>query len=203
MDSKSISTQNILLSILIAVNLVLVLVALYLFFRDDDTALNYDYDSVNDLSQTPNESPSIEVVDTPGIKGQAIAEPEQKKPNDKIKQSLDTISQSLDDTGELSSNDAIDVKALDTLNKEVDSSQNAKALIDTVTDLKAKQAIETQSLERKNEMQTIEVAEGDSLWDIALRTYGNGHDYPRIFKANPGIKDPDRIEAGMHLRIPH
>jgi|GEM_PF-5328768 len=62
--------------------------------------------------------------------------------------------------------------------------------------------LKTESLERANEMRTVRVVEGDSLWDIAERAYGSGHEYPRIFKANPGLKDPDRIEVGMLLRVP-
>lgn len=62
--------------------------------------------------------------------------------------------------------------------------------------------LETESVERANEMRTIQVAKGDSLWDIAERAYGDGYQYPRIFAANPNLTDPDKIEVGIFLRVP-
>jgi nucleoid-associated protein YgaU len=62
--------------------------------------------------------------------------------------------------------------------------------------------LETESIERANEMRTIQVAKGDSLWDIAERAYGDGYQYPRIFAANPNLTDPDKIEVGTFLRVP-
>jgi nucleoid-associated protein YgaU len=47
------------------------------------------------------------------------------------------------------------------------------------------------------------VAEGDSLWKIAQRHYGDGERWRRIYEANRDlIKDPDRIYPGQQLRIP-
>ncbi|MEE9424969.1 MAG: LysM peptidoglycan-binding domain-containing protein [Methylococcales bacterium] len=62
--------------------------------------------------------------------------------------------------------------------------------------------LETESIERANEMRTIQVVTGDSLWDIAERAYGDGYQYPRIFAANPNLTDPDKIEVGTFLRVP-
>jgi len=62
--------------------------------------------------------------------------------------------------------------------------------------------LETASKERKNEMRTIKVKRGDTLWVIARRAYGSGFQYPRIYKANPHLTSPDKIEVGDVLRVP-
>jgi nucleoid-associated protein YgaU len=47
------------------------------------------------------------------------------------------------------------------------------------------------------------VEEGDTLWGIAERAYGNGARYTEIFEANREvIEDPDLIFPGQKLRIP-
>ncbi len=47
------------------------------------------------------------------------------------------------------------------------------------------------------------VKEGDTLWGIAERAYGNGARYTEIFEANREvIEDPDLIFPGQKLRIP-
>jgi nucleoid-associated protein YgaU len=47
------------------------------------------------------------------------------------------------------------------------------------------------------------VEEGDSLWAIAEREYGDGSRYTEIFAANREvIEDPDLIFPGQKLRIP-
>ncbi len=63
-------------------------------------------------------------------------------------------------------------------------------------------ALKTESIERANEMRTVKVVKGDSLWEIAVRAYGDGYQYPRIFAANPNLTDPDKIEVGAFLRVP-
>jgi len=51
--------------------------------------------------------------------------------------------------------------------------------------------------------QTYTVQAGDSLSRIAKQFYGNANEYNRIFEANRDqLKDPDKIQAGMQLRIP-
>lgn len=64
------------------------------------------------------------------------------------------------------------------------------------------QILKTESVERANEMRTIQVMKGDTLWEIAERAYGSGDEYPRIFDANPHLTDPDKIEIGDILRVP-
>ncbi|TDC69841.1 LysM peptidoglycan-binding domain-containing protein [Actinomadura sp. GC306] len=55
------------------------------------------------------------------------------------------------------------------------------------------------------------VKRGETLWDLARRTYGSGGLYPKIFKSSRNIDQPDGVPAltnpssihpGQHLRIP-
>lgn len=47
------------------------------------------------------------------------------------------------------------------------------------------------------------VVAGDTLSKIALKYYGNGNDYMKIFEANKDkLKDPDKIFPGQELIIP-
>lgn len=47
------------------------------------------------------------------------------------------------------------------------------------------------------------VADGDTLWAISTKHYGDGAKYPVIFEANkPMLTDPDLIYTGQVLRIP-
>jgi nucleoid-associated protein YgaU len=51
--------------------------------------------------------------------------------------------------------------------------------------------------------QSYTVQDGDTLWAIAERYYGDGSQYTRIFDANRDQLDsPDVIQAGQTLRIP-
>jgi len=45
------------------------------------------------------------------------------------------------------------------------------------------------------------IAEGDSMWGIAEKYYGDGHLWPRIKAANPGV-DENRLLVGTTLVIP-
>lgn len=56
--------------------------------------------------------------------------------------------------------------------------------------------------ERANEMRTIKVRRGDTLWKISTRAYGTGFLYRKIFEANPHLKNPGAITAGEILRVP-
>ena len=59
-----------------------------------------------------------------------------------------------------------------------------------------------ESDERTNEMRTIKIVRGDTLWSISQRAYGTGFDYKKIFNANPYLSNPDKIEVGDTLRVP-
>jgi len=56
---------------------------------------------------------------------------------------------------------------------------------------------------REDEMQYVVVKEGDTLFYIAKRIYGDAMLYTVIFEANPDIlNDPARISIGQKLRVP-
>ncbi|MDX1661820.1 MAG: LysM peptidoglycan-binding domain-containing protein [Gemmatimonadota bacterium] len=57
--------------------------------------------------------------------------------------------------------------------------------------------------EAETEERTHVVEEGDTLWAIADRYYGDGTEWPRIHEANRDvIDDPDVIQPGWELTIP-
>lgn len=47
------------------------------------------------------------------------------------------------------------------------------------------------------------VLKGDTLWNIAVRAYQDGYQWPKIYQANREIiSDSDIIEVGMELKLP-
>ena len=47
------------------------------------------------------------------------------------------------------------------------------------------------------------VQDGDTLWDLAVRFYGDGAEWPRIVESTPHLSsDYRKLESGIHLRIP-
>lgn len=64
-------------------------------------------------------------------------------------------------------------------------------------------ALDPLSQQRANQSRTYTVQEGDNLWDIAVRAYGNGFLYTKIFHSNPQILiNPDLIFPGQVIRVP-
>jgi len=57
---------------------------------------------------------------------------------------------------------------------------------------------------RKNEVRSITLKKGETLWSIAKRAYGKGHLYPKILKANPQItnKNIKQLQTGTKIRVP-
>ncbi|MEX2012972.1 MAG: LysM peptidoglycan-binding domain-containing protein [Candidatus Levyibacteriota bacterium] len=49
--------------------------------------------------------------------------------------------------------------------------------------------------------ETYTVVEGDNLWNIAVRAYGDGYKFPDIAKVN-NIANPDLIYSGNVLKLP-
>lgn len=84
----------------------------------------------------------------------------------------------------------------DKVNKEDDIQKHNPAWKDYLETLKDEGA------ERRNEMRTIKVKRGETLWKISIRAYGTGFKYKKIFKANPHLTSPHSITAGEILRVP-
>jgi hypothetical protein len=47
-----------------------------------------------------------------------------------------------------------------------------------------------------------EVAPGENLHVIAAKVLGNRSQWPRLWRLNPDIKDPDRLRPGQRIRVP-
>jgi nucleoid-associated protein YgaU len=62
--------------------------------------------------------------------------------------------------------------------------------------------LKTEGEERKNEMRTIKVKRGETLWRLSIRAYGTGLKYKKIFEANPHLTSPHSITTGEILRVP-
>jgi nucleoid-associated protein YgaU len=55
---------------------------------------------------------------------------------------------------------------------------------------------------RAPKLNAVTVKRGDSLWRIAQRNLGQGLRWHDLLPANPGIRDPNHIEAGTHIYVP-
>lgn len=49
---------------------------------------------------------------------------------------------------------------------------------------------------------SYKVVEGDNLWTIAVRAYGDGYKWPEIARTN-SLLNPDLIYVGSTLKLPH
>ena len=50
---------------------------------------------------------------------------------------------------------------------------------------------------------SYKVVRGDSLWKIAVRTYGDGYQWVKIWNNNKSkLRNPDKLEIGMELVLP-
>ncbi len=57
---------------------------------------------------------------------------------------------------------------------------------------------------RRNEVRSIILKKGDTLWSLSKRAYGKGSLYPKILKANPQItkKNIRQLQIGTEIRVP-
>lgn len=55
---------------------------------------------------------------------------------------------------------------------------------------------------QKMEYKDYKVVEGDTLWDISTRELKDPFLWPKIWKENPEVKNPDRIYPDQVIRIP-
>ncbi|MEE9346242.1 MAG: LysM peptidoglycan-binding domain-containing protein [Methylococcales bacterium] len=284
--SESVTTQNRLLSTLIVINIILVVLVVYFFIGNKklyqanintktvtqkvnktmttEPVVAYSFEAAAQIAATARNTENSNQSNLDNLVDIEATDSKVNQQTD-ISKTLETINESLDDIGELSSKDAIYVKALEELKKEVSAQINTKK--PTVTEAAARKVnldsgeqsvdyfnkvdvstinkqlaltsdkykliakiekiiaepedtntkptttikkaddsyiktLKTASEERANEMRSIQVKRGDSLWLIAVRAYGDGYQYPRIFAANPSLTDPDRIEVGTYLLVP-
>lgn len=58
------------------------------------------------------------------------------------------------------------------------------------------------SYPQETEFREYKVVEGDTLWDIAGKELNDKFLWPKVWKENPGISDPDKIYPGQSIRIP-
>ncbi|RTZ63776.1 MAG: hypothetical protein DSZ29_06455 [Aquificaceae bacterium] len=64
-------------------------------------------------------------------------------------------------------------------------------------------ALEPEAKVNNNEMRILTVKNGETIWDIAVRAYGDGNQYKKILNANPLIKkNPTLLKTGVTLRVP-
>jgi len=52
------------------------------------------------------------------------------------------------------------------------------------------------------EIADYKVKAGDTLWSIAAKELGDPFLWPKIWKENSEIKNPDKLQPGMHIKIP-
>lgn len=51
-------------------------------------------------------------------------------------------------------------------------------------------------------MTVVTVKPGDSLWKLAAERLGNGLRWHELLSVNPGLRDPNHIEAGSQIVLP-
>jgi LysM repeat protein len=57
-------------------------------------------------------------------------------------------------------------------------------------------------LAQMQEYKDYTVIKGDTLWDISKKEIENPFSWPKVWKENPGITNPDKIYPGQKIRIP-
>lgn len=78
------------------------------------------------------------------------------------------------------------------------------AKVKTMSTTKAKKVTKSSTTKDKNPTATTTytVTNGDTLWGIAKRVYGDGSKYTKIVSANSDIKNPNLIYVGQVITIP-
>ena len=68
--------------------------------------------------------------------------------------------------------------------------------------LKLPQIEKVAAKSEEKEDRDYKVVKGDSLWKIALREYGDGYQWTKIWQDNKSkLNSPDKLEIGMSLRL--
>jgi nucleoid-associated protein YgaU len=71
-------------------------------------------------------------------------------------------------------------------------------------DIKYVKNLKKESDVRNNEVRSIKLKKGDTIWRLAKRAYGNGLLYKKIIKANPQITEKNArfLRVGTLIRVP-
>ena len=94
------------------------------------------------------------------------------------------------------------VTTVDKIEQKVKNLLKNRQNKDTKSDKYIKK-IEQEATLNKREMRILTVKQGESIWDIAVRAYGDGQAYKKILNANPLIKEnPDLLKKGVTLHVP-
>ena len=95
-----------------------------------------------------------------------------------------------------------EIKAIERIDTTVKKLLNSDAIKLKQADSYVKN-LQSETEENRKERRTIMVKEGEKLWDLAVRAYGDGNKYKIILQANPFLKNnPNLIKAGITLRAP-
>ncbi len=98
----------------------------------------------------------------------------------------------------------IEVPSLSKLGRGRASAGSLKDVAPPETDLSEEEAMPPGALPAFSG--TYVVKKGDTLWSIAAdpQVFGNAGKWRQLFEANRDVlKSPDRLRAGMKLRVPH
>lgn len=97
-----------------------------------------------------------------------------------------------------------DVTVAVTLKQYIDYATKTVKVVNPTTAEKTKVAEQkTRETSSAPKVQTYTVKNGDCLWNIAKKYYGNGAQYTKIYNANKGLlKNPNIIYPGQVLTIP-
>ena len=146
---------------------------------------------VNELTETGNATTSKQktVITDHGITYNSIS-PKKTSDLDKIMAAMGGVKKS----PEVNAIEKIETKVKKLLKNEKHEHQK--------TDTYVKKLL-PETEENKKEIRTITVKQGEKLWDIAVRAYGDGSQYKKILEANPILKEnPKLLKSGVILRVP-
>lgn len=76
-------------------------------------------------------------------------------------------------------------------------------ILPQVTGKKVMAVTATNNSQQKIETGSYKVVRNDNLWKIAVRTYGDGYQWTKIWQNNKSkLRNPNKLEIGMELILP-
>jgi hypothetical protein len=63
-------------------------------------------------------------------------------------------------------------------------------------------SIPASAFAQKQEIKDYKIQQGDTLWDISKKELNDPFLWPKVWKENPDIANPDRLTPGQNIRIP-